>query len=132
VTCGLNFLPAATVAKLATYSINPCWMSRPSAALTNAAAVPVFAVNGRNCVQHSLLEADQIFCGLDDNARDAVWWNGNVVVLERVQVPASRFFFGQNLVGRGVDLVKASCARELLNQCEMRLVSCAWRPPYIY
>jgi hypothetical protein len=46
VTCGLNFLPAEAVTKLATYSIKNGWMSRPSSVLTNAAAVPDFSVNG--------------------------------------------------------------------------------------
>jgi hypothetical protein len=68
------------------------------------------------------LQAEQFFCWLDDNARNAVWWNRDVVILECLQVPACRFFVRQNLIGRGLDLIKVSCAHELLNQCEMWLV----------
>ena len=97
-------------------------MSRPPSVLTNAAAVPVISVKGATASSSSILQTAQIFCRLDDDAGDAEWRRGNVVVLDRLEPPDCRSFLGENRVGGGVDLIEIGGADELLEQGDVRVV----------
>jgi hypothetical protein len=58
----------------------------------------------------------------DDDAGDAEWWRGNVVVLDRLEPPACHSFLGENRVGGGVDLIEVGGADELLEHGDVRVV----------
>ena len=61
----------------------------------------------------------------DDDAGDAEWGRGNVVVLDRLEPPACHSFLGKNRVGGGVDLFELGGADELLElHGDVRMVCC--------
>ena len=73
-------------------------MSRPSSVLMKAAAVPVFTVKGATASIISCCSLSQIFCRFDDNASNTDRRIGDVVVLERFQLPARRLLTAKTLL----------------------------------
>src|SRR5436190_1384287 len=99
-------------------------MSRPFSVLMNAAGVPVLTVNGVTASIIFLLQPEQVWRRLNDNARKTNWRRGNLVILERLQFPACWLLIGQYLVDCGVDFFEASRADELLQHRDVWMVRC--------
>jgi hypothetical protein len=63
-------------------------------------------VKGATASINFFLQLDEIVGRLDDNARQANVLQGDVVVLERFQLPAGRLLVGQDLAHCGVNFVE--------------------------
>src|SRR5262245_46556497 len=67
---------------------------------------PGFLSERRNGVDQFLLQPHEITCRLDHDAPQANVLPGNVVVLERLQLPARNLLVGQDLACRRVDFIE--------------------------
>ncbi len=66
----------------------------------------------------------QVISRLDDSAGKADRRAGDVVVLDRLQLPSSRLLLCQNAGRGGINLVEVGRADELLQHRDVRVVRC--------
>jgi hypothetical protein len=76
----------------------------------------------RDRVEQFVLQAEQIFGRLDDDAGYAERWSGNVIVPDRLEPPVRHLLLGENRIGGGVDLVEVGGADEPLDHGHMWMV----------